>query len=40
MPCVLNPEVYADWLDPGNQDGRGLSLLLKNSLTGIKILSY
>ena len=23
MPCVLKPEVYVDWLDPGNWDVRG-----------------
>jgi putative SOS response-associated peptidase YedK len=24
MPCVLEPEVYSDWLDPGNKDVHGL----------------
>jgi putative SOS response-associated peptidase YedK len=29
MPCVLKPEAYSDWLDPGNRAVHGLHELLK-----------
>ncbi len=30
MPCVLNPDVYADWLDAENQDDHRLKKTLRN----------